>query len=940
MGLLPHRKTKRGFIALFVVSLAILLLFSVPSALNIGRGRRHSAKATLKPLAKQPHPILTASTSSPHSSTRTPKEDAAGESKCRSIGEESFESDASLEGTTGTLFTGKVVRQYSGPKAPITAPVSREKTRPWCRRWAVLTTIWEPSEAVRRQVKLHNWCLVIVSDTKTPVPYETGWVEGEGNGEVVVLTTKIQETMDSPFVRTIPWSHFGRKNIGYLYAIMHGASVIWDFDDDNMLKFWIPGAAPAKAPSLDAVVGMIASNEATVVDVLHPQGHNWPTYNPYPVLGAPNLPSWPRGLPLADIKKEQCSNTTVTNTKLQVISIAVLQSLAEVQPDVDAIYRITMSMPRPFAFKRTDETRPLMIPSGVLTPYNAQATLHFESAFWALLLPITVHGRVSDIWRSYLSQRLFWDCDLQVGFTARPLVIHDRTEHSDLGDLDAERDLYMKSEHLVKFLGSWKATGTTLAERIEELWIALYERQYIELKDVELVQHWLQSLFQAGYTFPALKYKSLPIPMYPQPIKRDNTDDKSCETSQSLTFWTADRHPGTRMDMPSVLGNLGHKVILAGHKGTYLKHPVVGKVRGVSVHKRISDVIMTKYKTHTTRLTESMVEENFEFYKNDVQMSSVDAFLCQFPASMCELWMPFNKTIVYATAHRYNLGRCSKEEFDRLNEHLYSLVSSDNPHHIIGALSRYDEEYMRHYTGLSIAPLYSYSGFYTAGHAYNPTRDEILVVTRESYHKALWDNRYKTDIKEFNLVSIHKLYETYELSDLVSHRAIVYCAYSVMSYKLTEFYSLSIPLFMPSMKFYQTYHEFGPDRSSLSKHYCKKPELDDQMKPHPSSLHPYSPNVEGSKDWEAEYYWLQFSDFYFWPHITYYDSFKDLEQKLQRADFHKIHGLMVEEVKRKKKSLLNTWCNVLKKVQTRRNVPNDYKKAIRELYNTTRLQVY
>ena len=223
--------------------------------------------------------------------------------------------------------------------------------------------------------------MVIVSDTKIPAPYETGWREGEGNDEVVVLTTKIQEAMDSPFVRTIPWSHFGRKNIGYLYAIMHGACVIWDFDDDNMLKFWIPGAAPAKAPSLDAVVGMIASNEATVVDVLQPQGHNWPTYNPYPVLGAPNLPSWPRGLPLADIKKEQCSNTTVMNTKLQVKSIAVLQSLAEVQPDVDAIYRLTMSMPRPFAFKRTDETRPLMIPSGVLTPYNAQATLHFESAY-------------------------------------------------------------------------------------------------------------------------------------------------------------------------------------------------------------------------------------------------------------------------------------------------------------------------------------------------------------------------------------------------------------------------------------------------------------------------------------------------------------------------------------------------------------------------------
>ena len=926
MSLLVHCKKNRGLVALLVVSLGVFLLFSVPSAINSGSGRRPSAKANPKTLAQQPGRNLTVSTSSPQSPTQVAKEDAVRESKCiKSTGDES------LEGTTGKLFTGVAVRQYLGPKSSITAPASREKSRPWCRRWAVLTTIWEPSEAVRRQVKLHNWCLVIVSDRKTPAPYETGWVEGEGNGEVVVLTTKVQETMDSPFVHTIPWSHFGRKNIGYLYAIMHGASVIWDFDDDNMLKFWIPGAAPAKAPSLDAVVDIMAGNEATGVDVLQPQGHNWPTYNPYPVLGAPNLPSWPRGLPLADIKKEQCSNTTVTHTKLPVKSIAVLQSLAEVQPDVDAIYRLTMSMPRPFAFKRTDETRPLMIPTGVLTPYNAQATLHFESAFWALLLPITVHGRVSDIWRSYVAQTLFWDCDLQVGFISRPLVVHDRTEHSDLADLDAERDLYMKSEHLVKFLGSWKATGTTLPERIEELWIALYERQYIELNDVELLQHWLQSLFQAGYTFPALRRKSLPMPMYPQPIKRDNTNDESCETSQSLTFWTADLHDGTRMDMPSVLGNLGHKVILAGHKGTNMPYPVVGNVSGVSVYKRISDIIKTHYTTHSTQLTESMVERNFEFYKNDTQMSSVDAFMCSFPASMCELWMPFNKTIIYAPAHRYNLGRCSKEEFDRLNEHLYSLASSDNPYHIIAALSRYDEEYMRHYTGLSIAPLYSYSGFYTAGHTYNPTRDEILVFG--------WDSRYKTDIKGFNLVDIRKLYKRYKLSDLVSHRAIVYRTYSVMSYKLTEFYSLSIPLFVPSMKFYRTYHQFGSDRSSLSSYYCKKPELNDQMKPHPSSLHPYSPNVEGSKDWEAEYYWLQFADFFFWPHITYYDDFKDLEKKLKQADFNKIHQLMVEEVERKKKSLLNTWCNVIKKVQTKRNVPNDYKKALRELYDTTRLQV-
>ncbi len=57
-------------------------------------------------------------------------------------------------------------------------------------------------------------------------------------------------------------------------------------------------------------------------------------------------------------------------------SIAVLQSLSDNQPDVDAIYRITM--PMSFSFRQIQETKPLLLPTGVLTPYNAQATLTFK----------------------------------------------------------------------------------------------------------------------------------------------------------------------------------------------------------------------------------------------------------------------------------------------------------------------------------------------------------------------------------------------------------------------------------------------------------------------------------------------------------------------------------------------------------------------------------
>ena len=137
-----------------------------------------------------------------------------------------------------------------------------------------------------------------------------------------------------------------------------------------------------------------------------------------------------------------------------------------------------------------------------------------------------------------------------------------------------------------------------------------------------------------------------------------------------------------------------------------------------------------------------MVKENFEYYKNDEKIAQTDAFICSFPASMCELWMPFNKTIVFLPAHRYNLGRCTKEEFNRLNEHVNILVKMNNPRHIFGALSYYDQQYLKHYTGIDPLPLYSSSLVYTSGNPYNPIRNEIIAIG------STWNEGSKRNLKE------------------------------------------------------------------------------------------------------------------------------------------------------------------------------------------------
>ena len=68
---------------------------------------------------------------------------------------------------------------------------------------------------------------------------------------VIFLSDKEQTKMKNDFVQSLPWHSFGRKNVGYLYAIANGAQSIWDFDDDNILKFWMKDASPDKSLEID-----------------------------------------------------------------------------------------------------------------------------------------------------------------------------------------------------------------------------------------------------------------------------------------------------------------------------------------------------------------------------------------------------------------------------------------------------------------------------------------------------------------------------------------------------------------------------------------------------------------------------------------------------------------------------------------------------------------
>lgn len=416
--------------------------------------------------------------------------------------------------------------------------------------------------------------------------------------------------------------------------------------------------------------------------------------------------------------------------------------------------------------------------------------------------------------------------------------------------------------------------------------------------------------------------------------------------SSSLVFWAINNHDGCRVDTATLLQGLNQTVIIADHVGR--KNPYLSAfTRPNIVFLRDTHAlapVMDSHRGHSERLLEADLQAFFSFYHNDSVMSTVNAFYCSFPMSLCEIYMPLNRSIIWLPAHRFTLARCSRPELDRLISHLQQSVQPDQqPKHFLAAGGRYDQEYIKYYTGLDAILLPTNAFWY----AFNVTRwteakSEILVgPLQHSSHPLIqkMSDSSRRRKSSFRFATAKSLYGHYQLQQIADHRAIVLLPYAVLSYGMTELYALGIPIFVPSIEFLVQL-KLVSDRTLLDDFYCGKDlKFSDLPNQHPRSTHPHSPEDRDSI--AAMNYWLQFADYYQWPHIQRFVSWGDLIDKLSKTDFGKVHQRMFEENLQRRTRLINDWQKIFAQIDPNpRLIPNDYQTAIRQLWNTSQLQAF
>jgi len=320
--------------------------------------------------------------------------------------------------------------------------------------YIVITSIFKPTEAVFKFSKLPNYQLVVVGDKKSP----TEWAVDN----VAYISVDDQLKIGESLKEVLPYNHYCRKMMGYLWAIKNGAEYIIDTDDDNIPKEnW-------DFPSLTGSFDEIQGEEGYV--------------NIYELFTEQKI--WPRGLPLNLITKKFNLQSRITKSD---VKIGVWQGLADEDPDVDAIYRLTSDTPCNF-----NDREPVVLNEGVICPYNSQNTLTVKELFPLLYLPTYVTFRFTDILRGLVAQPIMWKHGYKLGFT-KATVVQIRNPHDYMKDFISEIPMFIHGEKVVGLVTE-AITGNSVAEDLLLAYKALLANDIVEEKEIVVLEAWLKDL--------------------------------------------------------------------------------------------------------------------------------------------------------------------------------------------------------------------------------------------------------------------------------------------------------------------------------------------------------------------------------------------------------------------------------------------------------------
>lgn len=327
-------------------------------------------------------------------------------------------------------------------------------------KYIVITSINDPTEAIRKFAKRSGYHLIVVGDLKSPPDFNLKGCQ--------FMSIKDQEASVFAIAQKLPYNHYCRKMIGYLEAIRNGADYIIDTDDDNI---------PYSDWSFPELQGNFEKTQ-----------ENLGFINIYQLFTQKKI--WPRGLPLSKIKSIFNFEDNLKNIPC---NIGIWQGLADEDPDVDAIYRLVDDSPCFFINRE-----PVVCGKGTISPFNTQNTLIRKELFPLLYLPATVTFRYTDILRGLVAQPIMWLYNYELGFV-KATVKQKRNPHDYFKDFLAEIPMYQQCEQVIELVLNSISNNDSIETNLYNVYKSLLKKKFVLKKEIITLEAWLEDLEKMNY---------------------------------------------------------------------------------------------------------------------------------------------------------------------------------------------------------------------------------------------------------------------------------------------------------------------------------------------------------------------------------------------------------------------------------------------------------
>jgi hypothetical protein len=318
----------------------------------------------------------------------------------------------------------------------------------------IITTINKPTETIFKHINNTEYDVIIVGDNKTPDDYK--------NLDCIYLDIPSQKKLFPELSELLPYNHYCRKNLGYLYAVKKGYKIIYETDDDN-----IP------YDNFDSIL------QYNNVQMITEQNNVWINIFKY---FTNNAHIWPRGFPLSLLKN---------NPDYLVQDIdktpSIINGLVENDPDVDALFRIICNHQDSVQWNKN---RCILIDNKNVCVFNTQNTFWLNpELFICLLIPCSVSFRYCDILRGIISNIILKKTNNYMMYSS-PNVIQNRNEHNLISDFKSEYEMYIHNENILKFIENDIGNISSVKELLLLIYNNLLVNNVITQKDVEILHKW------------------------------------------------------------------------------------------------------------------------------------------------------------------------------------------------------------------------------------------------------------------------------------------------------------------------------------------------------------------------------------------------------------------------------------------------------------------